>query len=392
MQGSLSLGIYDGSGRLVRSLHRGDDIESPAFGKALNGLITNWDGKNDAGVTVSAGKYFARGYGVGDLGADGEAMHGNDFIVDDDSPRVKRILEVRPGADGKVEILTQTASGAQLLLTCDPAGVIQKPATPDATQTLGAAQPGPTAAVSASDGKLFVQSAELKTPALSHPTQACMGSDGGIWVIDHSDDAATEVKQISPTGEFIRRLAIPASEPVPVQLCASGSQLYLLEENQSMQRLRALALVTSGTAATSGTDSAVSTWKVLFSKTIQFSDTLEAARGLLKFPSGKPFEPQDALKVSLLPNPLMQDQPGSVEICAGLDAGGSFLKTKDGLLLQRISNTPNLKWTALGREPGSKALLFFQSDGAVVEEYRIARPANMMAFDCGDLDFSPAKP
>jgi hypothetical protein len=39
-----------------------------------------------------------------------------------------------------------------------------------------------------------------------------------------------------------------------------------------------------------------------------------------------------------------------------------------------------------GTEGGSKVLSFFQSDGAVVEQFRIRRPNNMMAFDAGEYE------
>lgn len=387
MEGTISMGIYDGTGKLVRSLHRADSVESDVFGKALNGLITSWDGKNDAGTSMPAGKYFARGYGVGDLAVEGEAMLGNDFIVADDSPRVKRILDIQSAADGKIDLTTQTALDSFLILTCDKTGTVisQAPTTSNPNKDLNE-----TASVR--DGKVFLQSNPLKLPASIHPSQACLAGEGGVWLIDHPDDGTTDIKQFSPTGELIRRLAVQPNDPVPLKVSVSGSDLILFEGNQTTQRVRELSPMTSGSAAASGTEQAISTWKVLFSKTITFSDTLDAARGLLKFPSGKPFLSQDPLKVALLPNPLMQDQPSSLDISVGIDAEGSFLKTKDGLLLQRISSTPHLKWATLGREPGSKVVVLFQSDGTVVEEYHISHPANMMAFDCGDFDFNPAKP
>jgi len=51
-----------------------------------------------------------------------------------------------------------------------------------------------------------------------------------------------------------------------------------------------------------------------------------------------------------------------------------------------------LKWAAIARNaapPGS--LVLFQSDSATVEEWTISKLANMMAFDCGDFDYDPAR-
>jgi len=65
MEGTISLGIFDEQGKLVRILHREAKIED--FTIEENSLSTSWDGKNDAGGDTSPGKYRARGYAVGDL-------------------------------------------------------------------------------------------------------------------------------------------------------------------------------------------------------------------------------------------------------------------------------------------------------------------------------------
>jgi len=408
MEGTISMGIYDGSGKLVCALHREEEVQSDAFGKALNGLITSWDGKNDAGAMTPAGKYFARGYMVGDIATEGEAMHGNDFIVDDDSPRVQKVLDIKSDQEGGFGLIAQTSQNTFLFLLCDKFGAILRHDMRNQRDAIDALLFPSSMPISILNGKIDVDSKaypNLHLPPLNHPIHACPARDGGVWVIDSNSDGVAEVKQFSTTGEFTRRLGFQPEEPAPIKIAASRTddEIFLLEQNKTSQRVRALALVTggttsqpviktsTGTAAVSGTEQATSTWKVLFSKTITFSDSLDQARGLLKFPDGKPFEPQEKIRISLLPNPLVQDQPGSMEISAGIDAGGSFLKTTDGLLLKRISDTPNLKWAAIGRESGSKIIVLFQSDGAVVEEYRITRPANMMAFDCGDFDFDPGK-
>jgi hypothetical protein len=63
MEGTISLGIYDHTGKLVRILHRaatGDE-----FVAALDGYITHWDGLDDAGQPMPPGHYSARGYMIG---------------------------------------------------------------------------------------------------------------------------------------------------------------------------------------------------------------------------------------------------------------------------------------------------------------------------------------
>ena len=65
MEGTISLGIWDSNDKLVRVLHREAKID--IFTVEENSLSTIWDGKNDAGEDLPAGKYRARGYSVGKL-------------------------------------------------------------------------------------------------------------------------------------------------------------------------------------------------------------------------------------------------------------------------------------------------------------------------------------
>jgi hypothetical protein len=65
MEGTISLGIWDSNDKLVRVLHREAKID--IFTIDENALKTTWDGKNDAGEDLPAGKYRARGYLVGKI-------------------------------------------------------------------------------------------------------------------------------------------------------------------------------------------------------------------------------------------------------------------------------------------------------------------------------------
>ena len=55
--------MYDESGKLVRVLHQ--EAELNEFTIGADALVTQWDGKNDDGEDLPAGKYRARGYLVG---------------------------------------------------------------------------------------------------------------------------------------------------------------------------------------------------------------------------------------------------------------------------------------------------------------------------------------
>src|SRR5437588_11844635 len=93
LDGTISLGIYDAKGKLVRVLHREADINEFTIGS--DALSTTWDGKDDAGENVPAGKYSAHGFVVGDLGIEGVGFFFNDFVTGDDSARIRRLRNVR---------------------------------------------------------------------------------------------------------------------------------------------------------------------------------------------------------------------------------------------------------------------------------------------------------
>ena len=99
MEGTISMGVYDSTGKLVRVLHQDaptpDSKDAPTtdFFPALNGLITFWDGKDDSGKLMPAGKYRAKGYMMADMDFDGVAFLGNDWSTDE--KHVRRVAQHR---------------------------------------------------------------------------------------------------------------------------------------------------------------------------------------------------------------------------------------------------------------------------------------------------------
>ena len=65
MEGTISLGIYDQTDKLVRVLHQNAQLNDFAIG--ADALATRWDGKDDGHQDLPPGRYHARGYLVGPL-------------------------------------------------------------------------------------------------------------------------------------------------------------------------------------------------------------------------------------------------------------------------------------------------------------------------------------
>ena len=372
MDGTISLGIYNSAGKLVRVLRK--EATTDEFTVALNGLIAKWDGANDNGAPCTPGKYHARGWMVGDLDIDGVDFIGNDWVTEDDSPRINRITAIACGPSGNL-LLKATTPGQQQAGTFSvsiKAAVKEE----DGPEVKLVSEPKVTFPIAPHDGhELPLKGVSLSgtAPALD----SAPGPDGSVWVT-----SGTDIRKYSASGALQATIPVEPDEPKPVKLAAgAGDRLYLFSENSETQRVTAFNCtgITASSAA-----------KELFSEDIRFSDRYEQVGSLLTYPGGDPFTPAAELSVSLVANPLSQDKPGAASIKAVADMTGTILVASDGLPLVHVSETPHLRWAVLGRQPGVKAVTVFESDGSVVAEYKVARIANMMAFDAGEIELPAA--
>jgi hypothetical protein len=344
LDGTISLGVYDAKGNLVRVLFREADINEFTIGN--DALTTSWDGKNDAGENVPPGKYSAHGFVVGDLKIEGVGFFFNDWISSADAPRFSKIRSL-------------SLRDESLLLAVD----LVPPGTGHVRYNLAD------------------KSLELKDTDAPEETDAGLtaaGRNNTRWVIE-----GAEVKQLSASGEFLRRLPVLPNEPQPKAIAASTShdRIFLFEENDSGQRVRGLSLAAT---KSEGAAQAVSEWKVDFEKSIIAHQDFSIVDGKPVATGGTNSGPEK-VKVKLLANPLLNDDRVTVEMMVGTDADGSFLKAADGLPLCTISETQELR-RALLTSRGSNALDVFQDDGAVVEQFRISGTEQMMSFDCGGFE------
>lgn len=377
MEGSLSLGVYDKKGKLVRTLVREGTPKDFIVG--LNGLITFWDGKDDSGQPMPPGNYAARGYSVGEVQVDGIALHGNDWITDDDAPRPTRLLDLRAAGDDKVTAVLRTLDGKEvnrsLSFDTEPKG-----------------NSGDGASVRVADGKVKLSvggtARDFSLDANETAIDAALGAPDRLWVIVKGA-TGTEVRAYTYAGEFLRRLGYAPGDPVPRRVFAArghfpekwSEEIMLLEANDRVQRVRSLALPQKPAAGDAPA------WETVMEKEIWLGETFDSIRDLLKRPSGKPFAPDKEFVVHLIDNPLIKNEPTTAHVNIGFNGGGSFIQTTDGLPLRRITETPGLKWVVIGREGSGRQLTIFQSDGAVVEEFKAHKLANMMAFDAGEYEW-----
>ena len=362
MEGTISLGIYDHDGKLVRVLHREDAISE--FTAGHDALETVWDGNDDQGNPVPNGKYGGRGYVVGDLKVEGIDYFFNDWVTDEKSPHIRHLWQLWMD-NGELHVNADLANGKKTTFVCDQSTGVMTREVPL---------------------RFGVHCDEIPAlPNLVSPIDCAVGRYGTTWFVDAvGGNGPHQVKQLSKNHELLRRLEYVADDPQPECIEASPTEekIFVLEQNDLVQRFRGLGLVRTMTDTAEGT---ISDWKSFFDKKIIAHQNFSLVKDKPVATSATPAGALEKITQTLQPNPLQHDRPGKVTLAVGLDPDGSFLKTEDGLPLRTISDTPNLS-RALINSTGDKAADVFQDDGAVVEQYRISGLDRMMAFDCGDFE------
>ncbi len=391
-----SVGVYETkTGRLVRRLH--EDVEDGAFTAGLNGFITSWDRKDDAGKTVPAGRYAARGWAVGEMKVEGVDILGNEWTNEDGDLRVQRVeaISLVPADGGLVVLATMADAKVELLrVAAADTGRIgwrRELGSPSVSAwgtvpRLDAAENGSiylsagqaTRVFAVDDGREMgiEREDDFTLPAKEAPALTpTPGRDGSIWSV-----GPTGLRQSTPNGEVLRRLPTTPGEPAPRAVAASrtADRLYLLEESDGWQRVRGLEFSETKPEADGRP---VSDWKTFFERNIH---RINSVLGLDKN------APSPVVELPLAENPLEPGKPSRAKLRAGFDATGSYLETADGLRLLPVSARPNLRAARLGRDPKAPGrLLFYQFDGAAWDVFSVSGvPAALVGFDAGEFELT----
>ena len=338
------------------------------------------------------GKYSGRGYVVGDLKVEGVDYFFNDWVTDESSPHILRVDNFARDSGEQLILLVTLAGNKNEIIRCNSStgGTVNDPGLQSKSVDFHEFVSPERLGVRVENDHLSLLTSQdwqgVAWPNLVKPKEAALGKDGSVWVIDQvgRDFSETELQEFSAKGEFLRNMTFAPGEPQPriVRAATMSDQIYLLEQNAALQRLRGLTLVAT---KKDEAQRPVSDWKVDFEKKIIAHQNFALENGKpVAAGAPSPSSPQKIMQ-QLRPDPLQNDKPGKAELAVGVDADGSFLKTADGLPLRTISDTPNLTRTLLAR-PNKNTLDVFQDDGAVVEQYRVSNLEQMIAFDCGDFE------
>jgi len=108
----------------------------------------------------------------------------------------------------------------------------------------------------------------------------------------------------------------------------------------------------------------------------------ESAAGPAASPEPSPGSP---VQVKLMPNPLTKNSSTMIDLAAGFDGKGAYLKSADGLPLITVSTRTNLARVWLAKN-GEKTADFFLDENGAITPLHVSNIDKMMAFDCGDLE------
>jgi hypothetical protein len=448
VEGVISLGVYDGKGKLVRVLKKAASIDS--FKSGLNGLFIDWDRNDSQGKPVPSGKYFAKGVLVGDVKIAGVAFHLNDWIVDANSPRPRRILSVALLPDARPALLSETTKQEYLIVedgreriksvpldfnaqSIKPAGanllVFDSSklalAAPDAgTQT----QPQTFSEIRDADAfgdRILVLSGNqiqyeiagsiqnVQAPVENLSKCAVLGStivvatkDSKVYRLDGQQFVLSDIGQ---SGELLD-LSAGARETVWLLLKADPVLLLkqidpagrILREIELPPELRTVSQIAASrdedslllTSQTGDTQRVVG---VRFQTANQAKSVWEKwlDRGLTSFrffdlKDGKvvPADAKtDSPPVFVRPanNPMENTRQANFQLIVSTDEQGAWTASVDGLPLFQVCKTRDIKQTRWVSD-GANGMRVYVSDGSVVEEYHLTSLENLFRFEPGAFD------
>ncbi len=403
-----SLGIYEAkSGKLVRRLQ--EIAPESAFTVGLNGLMTSWDGKDDAGKAVLPGHYAARGYAVGPIRIEGTNVLDNDWATSDEDLRIHHVESIAfipednglgvlaTMADGSVEMLRLSGKDFKLMwkqhVDSPPKGMSLELLSvgkhldvfDELKARLSGVMPTPLVACRMDTGEVVEKHAlEKALPTITsdggaqeaiasvpgkHAPFSWAGREGISWQVSDLG-----IVQIARNGEVLRKLEILPGDPLPQAVSAAldEDRIYLLEEKEGWQRVRGLAWVDAKVE----NGKAVSTWQTFFERNIRTASPVPT------------LENSSTTEIILVDNPLVPSKLQKAKLRASYDEKGSYLALADGLRLRKVSEQANLKAAGLVKSKTANVLAFYQYDEAAWDEFSIDGANNMMAFDAGEFEMT----
>lgn len=382
LEGTVSIGVFDAAGNCIRVLYKNADQDT--IPSALNGFLITWDGKNDAGTITQKGEYEIRGVTVGNVSIEGEAYHFNDWVDathPTDIPQKTLHLEFLPEGFRAWQQFEEGTRSVSYDFK-ENLSVVEKEIS--VLPELFKASRGSTTVFTPDQKKVFAGTTENPTridlPELGTIIDLAVGKEGAFWVITRDADA-TQLRQYSLAGEFLRELGPDAEEIFErVAVSENDEKIALISRMGASERVRIL------TQFTSPTDN-VSLWKTLLEKKIEpcseFGVNNEQVIAVGNLPAEK------TISISLIQNELTPNIRSFLALTPTNLPDGLWLTTQGGLPLIQITSDLNSRRMTLVRGKKHDSLRFYANIGGAVAEFSITGLANMMQFTSEKILWPP---
>lgn len=222
---TISLGVMDSNGRLVRTLSSHAPLSS--FATHLNGIGVEWDGRDGNGNILAPGTYSISGFSFPDtLTVEGEAVHFNSLFSEDGRPvaeSISSLVDLSPA-----RLVTRSPSSEEETLWTllddglpgDPSALGAGMRLVDATSDLFLLHDGSRWHLRPRNGSL------PPVPVEAPPGAAALGKD---WAIVDLSDNHLSVRS-SADGREIRRVPLPAA----ISALAAFGDGFLLSDGKNL--------------------------------------------------------------------------------------------------------------------------------------------------------------
>jgi hypothetical protein len=449
VEGSISLGIYDNKGKLVRVLKRSADIES--FKAGLNGLLVDWDRNDAQGKPVPPGKYYARGVAIGDVKIEGIAFHLNDWVDQAGQTRPNHIYSIALLSDLRPAMIADTPARSLLLIdpnavktasiplhfeaesvksnsanvflfdraqaaSIDPAsgaqaaqrpavGIIDADALGDRNVILTATH------LSDQTGAGIPRELTLPEENLSHCALVgsfalVAGKKSKIWKLEEQSFTPLEIGETAElldmdtgVGETIWLLLKTENTALLKQIDLSGKSVRSIELPPDLQSAAHLAAsrtqdallidcIDGSTRRTVGLRfQNADQSKSIWEKWIDRSITNFQFFDLKEGRVIASTTRTESAAVYVKPanNPLENLRQPVFQLSVLFDDNGAWVSNSDGLPLFQVCKTKGIKQTRYISD-NANGMRVYVSDGCVVEEYHLTRLDNLFRFDAGSFE------
>jgi hypothetical protein len=202
------------------------------------------------------------------------------------------------------------------------------------------------------------------------------GTSDSVWLLVKTA-TSTLLKQIDPSGQILREIALPPDLQTVTRLGASRDQdaLLLISDSDTMQRVIGVRFQ----AANQGK----SVWEKWFDRSLVPFRFFDVKEGKVVAADARIDSPPVFVKPAN--NPMENTRQANFQLVISTDNAGAWVASVDGLPLFQVCDTKNIKQTRWLSD-GANGMRVYVSDGTVVVEYHLTNLENLFRFDAGSFD------